>query len=190
MGRFSQFLTRFTELKKQQAKWKNKSELQAMRGVYMAAGALCSTVPAIGVLTFTGSYTLASLVATAFLGLFIPSSVWLATRHWKRRYRTVIEDDGQFNWRMYLEDEYEDRIRRIENLGLSKKAIDALKLEAYKELQDVLTQFQVSMASRSGEASTVAIDEVESILEELKNNPQTRQIVEREVDQFQKRLRG
>ena len=112
MGKFSSALKRFTEIKKEQAHWKNKSELQAMRGVYMAASAVCSSLAGISVLTFTNNLYLASFVATSSLGFFLPTSIWLASKQWKKRYRVVIQDDDDFNWRMFLEDEYEERIER------------------------------------------------------------------------------
>jgi hypothetical protein len=189
MGKFSRFLKRFTELKKLQAHWRNKGELEARRGAYMAVGAIVSAVSAIAVLAFTHSYPVASFVGTALLGFLIPSSIWLASKQWKQRFRTVIQDDDDFNWRMYLEDEYEDRIRRIENLGLAKKDTDRLKLEAYQEHETVLMQFQVSIASRPRHLPAPSIDEVQSILSNIRHDPRKRDMVERQIREIEEKSR-
>lgn len=189
MGKFSHLLKRFTDLKKLQAYWRSKGELEARRGAYMAVAAICSAIPAIAALALTHNYAIASFVGTALLGLFMPSSIWLASKHWKQRFRPILQDDDDFNWRMYLEDEYEDRIRRIENLALGKKETDRLKLEAYQEHQTVLTQFQVSIASRPRQLPPQSINEVEAILNEIRRNPEKRQLVERRIDRIEERLR-
>jgi hypothetical protein len=187
MGKFSRLLQRFTELKTLQTDWRNKGELEAKRGAYMAVAAICSAIPAIGVLALTYNYALASFVGTILLGLCMPLSIWLASKHWKQRFRRVIQSDDDFNWRMYLEDEYEDRIRRIENLRLNPTETDKLKLEAYQEHQTILTQFQVSIASRPRQLPPQSIREVEDILNEIRTNSQKRQLVGRKIDRIEER---
>lgn len=190
MGKFSRLLKRFTELSRLQSYWRSRGQLEAMRGAYMAVATLTSAVLAIAVLALTNSYALASFTATTSLGLLLPSSIWLASIRWKRRYGKVLANDDDFNWRMYLEDEFEDRIRRIENLGLDKPETDKLKLQAYQEFQAVLVQFQVSIASTPRQLPPQSINEAQAILDEIRRAPLEPETVDLKLNQLQERTRN
>ena len=194
MGKFSNWLKLFANISKVEDFWRNKGEQAGLRGLYMGIAANVSVLIGILVQILSGSYFYAFIAATGSLWILFPLAIFIVSKHWKKRMRNVVLDDGDFNWRMFLEDEYEEQLRRIIDLQLDKVDTDKLKLEAYREHQEIVRLFQAKIAATPQKLHPVSVNDLRSIFQNIERDlrykdPQKyRELYER-LEQIEKRAK-
>jgi hypothetical protein len=164
MGKFSQWLRHFVRISKLEDFWRHKGEQAGLRGFFMGVAANLSVIAGILVTGLTDNYFFGLIAATGSLPLLIALAIVIASKLWKRRIKSVISDDNTFNWRMYLEDEYEDQIRKIEDLGLAAREASKLKSEAFREYQSALKEYQSRLTSDSASVSVRTSSETRKVV--------------------------
>lgn len=168
MGKFSNLLKHFARISKLEELWRHRGELAALRGLYLGLAANTSVIIGVFTQVLSGSYIYAFLAATGSLWLLFPLAILIASKNWKGRMKNVVFRDDDFNWRMFLEDEYEEQLRRINDLGLEKSEADKLKVEGYREHQEIIRLFQAKIATRP--RLPVEMDSLQDILQDIKTD--------------------
>jgi hypothetical protein len=194
MGKFSRWLKHFAKISKLEDFWRYKGEQASLRGLYMGIAANLSVLIGIIVKVLTGSYIYALLAATGSLPVFFSLAILIASKQWKRRMRNVVSDDDDFNWRMFLEDEYEEQIRKINDLALVRREASKLKVEAYREHQEILRLFQAKIAERPRQLPPESVNELQNILHEIESelrykDPQKLKELQSRLEDIERRSR-
>ncbi len=139
MQKFIRQLFRLSGNEKQLRKWENVSTGQAFRALFLGLASLVSVIIGVSVQALTSSYAIGTLAMTVSLPILFPLSIILLDKFQKRILNTSNKPE-LLNQRKILEYEYDDALRRLENLNLPEEKKAELRVELYRDFQKRLDE--------------------------------------------------
>ena len=145
MGSFEKLLTYFVHLRRNESQWINKTDIQAIRSLWLGCGTLLSFFLSATLFAAGASVPLVLVLAPVFLAIVLPIAFLLSSHHIDRRKRRLSLSGDRFNNRTYLEDKFEAEVRRIDLLQIDQQAKKKLILDEYKEFKKATQQIDAAI---------------------------------------------